>query len=172
MIHLGHDGRVLEMSLGAEGALDPLIRIAASPHRAALQLRAASSSDQRRLNDGLRAALQARKPGLVSFAADRASFRLLVVPVLGQAQDVFNATAAVATVLDANCPGRLDRDTAELLASSAGLTRREVRTRRLGQLIGGVHHVLQQRISGAADGTRSRALPNLRSAGWGGRRRV
>jgi DNA-binding CsgD family transcriptional regulator len=121
VIHLGHDGRVLETSCGAEGVLAPLMRIAAS------RLQAASSAEQRRLDAALKTALEARKPSLASFVTldHAASFRLLVIPVLGQAQDVFHATAAVATVLDANRTIRLDRDTLELLARSADLTPRE-----------------------------------------------
>ncbi|WP_165359339.1 helix-turn-helix transcriptional regulator [Lichenibacterium minor] len=121
VIHLGHDGRVLETSPGVEDALAPLMWISS------FRLRAASSADQRRLDDALRTALEARKPSLVSFTTidHAASFRLLVVPVLGQAQEVFHATAAVATVLDASRTSRLDRATMELLARSAGLTPRE-----------------------------------------------
>ena len=131
VIHLAHDGSVLEASPGAEGLLAPMMWIAASPMRATLHLRAASSLDQRRLDDLLKGALQARKPGLASFTRDRASFRLLVVPVLGQAQDVFQATAAVVSVLDANRSTRLDDGTAELLARSGDLTRREIEVARI-----------------------------------------
>ncbi|WP_237480186.1 helix-turn-helix transcriptional regulator [Lichenibacterium dinghuense] len=121
VIHLGHNGRVLETSPGAESALAPLIRIVAC------RIRAVSSADQQRLDGALKATLDARIPRLVSFATDdhAASFRLLVVPVLGRAQDVFNATAAVAIVIDASRGGRLDRETMELLAHSADLTPRE-----------------------------------------------
>ncbi len=121
VIHIGHDGSVLEASPGADGALAPLMRISDS------RLRAATSSDQQRLDSALRLAIEVKKPSLVSFDTidNAAFFRLLIIPVLGQAQDMFHVTAAIATVLDASRRDRLDRATMELLARSAGLTPRE-----------------------------------------------
>ena len=121
VIHLGHDGRVMETSPEVETSLDPVMRITAS------RLRAARSSDQKRLDIALKTALENRRPSLVSFVTDHGtSFRFLVAPVLGHAQDIFHATAAIATVLDTSRTVRLDQGTAELLARSADLTPREL----------------------------------------------
>ena len=73
-----------------------------------------------------------RKPGRVTIERDGSrSLRLLVLPVLGRARDVFRSTAALAVALDITRPSQVDERSLDLLVFATGLTRRETEVTRL-----------------------------------------
>ncbi len=54
-----------------------------------------------------------------------------MLPVLGQALDVFRSTAALVVALDITRPPKVDERSLDLLVSASGLTRRETEVTRL-----------------------------------------
>lgn len=127
VLALSHAGRVLDGPREAIDLLGPDVVVAAG------RLRARYAMDQRRIDQALTSALADRRPGLVTLStpARASSLRLLFVPVLGRALDVFRATAALMVVLDVSRRVPIDEDAMRLLASSTGLTPRETEVARL-----------------------------------------
>ena len=113
-IHIAHDGSVLDGPPDALNLLDPDIRLLGG------RLAASSVWDQKRIDRALTCALAGRRPALVTVATkSRDSVKLLFIPILGQALDVFRATAALVIVLDVSRPATVNEESLDLL------TRRE-----------------------------------------------
>lgn len=126
VLYLAADGTVRSFTPSSLEALAPAVMLKGR------RLAVSAASDQRRLDRALATAISARKPGLVTLVTQGAhSLRLLVLPVLGQALDLFHATAALVVVLDISRPPEVDESSLDLLVSATGLTRRETEVARL-----------------------------------------
>ncbi len=121
VIHLASDGSVLEVNGDVERRLAPVLRVVGR------RLTAAGATDQRRLDGALKAALIERRPSLTSLfdAEGEHVTRVLAIPVLGDAVDLFRTTAALVVAIDDRRPAALDLRTLGLLARDAALTPRE-----------------------------------------------
>lgn len=120
VLHLSHDGTVRDRSIEEVRSLAPDVGL--TRRRITVRL----PGDQRRLDHAIRTALDEGRPGLVTVAgSETGSLRLLVVPISGQALDMFLTTAALVVAVDIVRATRLDEDGFDLLASTVGLTRRE-----------------------------------------------
>ncbi len=126
-IRLSHDGGVLDCPAEALNLLGPEVGVTRS------RIRASSAWDQKRIDQALATALARRRPGLVTILGrdQRSSLRLLFVPVVGQALDVFHATAVLLVVLDVSRRPPIDEGALDLLVTAAGLTPRETAVARL-----------------------------------------
>ena len=90
------------------------------------RLTASSAWDQGRIDRALTAALSERRPSLVTLTMGlKDSLRLLFIPMLGLALDVFHATAALVVALDVSRAPRVSEASLDILARSIALTRRE-----------------------------------------------
>ena len=90
-------------------------------------------ADQPRLDRALTAALSAGKPSLVTLTsfAGNGQTMALVLPVLGHARDVFEATSVMVILLDADHHASCDEQALNLLREAGGLTSREFDVTRL-----------------------------------------
>ena len=122
VIHLASDGSVLEVDGDAILNVAPVIRITTR------RLSAMEGSQQRRLDDALKASLNEKRPSLTTLldASGAHAARILMLPVLGDAADLFRTTATLVIVVDSRRPPQIDRRTLDLLASDARLTKREI----------------------------------------------
>ncbi len=119
-IHVAQDGTVLDGPQDALDLLNPDIRLLGG------RLAASSPSDQKRIDRALTCALTGRRPALITIATELLdAVKLLFIPILGQALDVFRATAALVIVLDVSNAAKVSEEGLDLVARSAGLTRRE-----------------------------------------------
>ena len=125
VLHVAHDGTIHHQSIDALALLAP--DVVTRDRRLLVSV----PSCQRRFDEALAAALKERRPGLVTVADDVRSLRLLIVPVLGQALDVFRATAALVVALDITRPALVDESSIEILVAATSLTRRETEVVRL-----------------------------------------
>lgn len=121
VIHVAFDGSVLEVNGDAESRLAPMIRVLS--HR----LAAKDGSHQRRIDEALKAALNERRPSLMTLfdATGAQMVRILTTPILGDAVDLFRTTAALVTIVDSRRAPIVDRHMLRLLANDARLTSRE-----------------------------------------------
>jgi DNA-binding CsgD family transcriptional regulator len=126
VVSIASDGTVRD---GAQASLEALAPVVGLNGR---RLKVSTSGDQKRLDRALTFALSERKPGLVTIVTEEAhSLRLLVLPIVGQALELFHATAALVVALDITRPPRVDERSLDLLVSATGLTRRETEITRL-----------------------------------------
>ena len=126
VFYIAYDGTVHRHSSGALAVLAPDVTL--RDRRLAVSV----PGCQRKVDSALTTALSERKPGLVTIVTDDArSLRLLMLPVLGQALDMFRATRALVVVLDITRPMQIDEGSIDLLVAATGLTRRETEVVRL-----------------------------------------
>jgi DNA-binding CsgD family transcriptional regulator len=125
VLYIAHDGTIHHHSIDAVAHLAPLVAVRGR------RLVVSAPDCQRRVDEALTAALDQGKPSLVTIADAVRSLRLLTVPVLGQALDVFRATAALVVVLDFTRPAQVDESSIDILVAATGLTRRETEVVRL-----------------------------------------
>lgn len=94
-------------------------------------------ADQRRLDTAVTAALSGGRPGLVTLTSFSGSGQVmaLVVPVLGQARDIFQAVLALVVFLEGGQGVSPDERSLALLRDAVGLTGRELDVVRL--VVGG-----------------------------------
>ena len=127
VLYVAFDGTVRDCSDGSVETLAPDVTLKNK------RLTVSAPGYQRTVDRTLTSALTERKPGLVTIVTDEShSLRLLVLPVLGQALDLFRSTAALIVVLDISRPPYVDDRSLDLLVSATGLTRRETEVARLG----------------------------------------
>ena len=125
VLHVAHDGTIHHHSIDALTLLAPDVTMRDR------RLVVSAPDCQRRIDKALMAALGDRRPGLVTIMDEVRSLRLLIVPVLGQALDVFRATAALVVALDIARPTQVNESLVNLLAAATGLTSRETEVARL-----------------------------------------
>ena len=126
VLYVAYDGTVHRHSPDALTVLAPDVTLRDR------RLAVSAPGCQRKVDGALTTALWQRRPSLVTLITDDArSLRLLVLPVLGQALDVFRATSALVVVLDIMRPTHIDEGSIDLLVATTGLTRRETEVARL-----------------------------------------
>jgi DNA-binding CsgD family transcriptional regulator len=126
VLYVAYDGTVRHRSQGAIEILAPDVTLRDG------RLAVSAPGFQKKLDGALTTALLERRPSLVTIVTDDArSLRLLVLPVVGQALDVFRATSVLIVVLDITRPMQLDEGSIDLLVAATGLTRRETEIARL-----------------------------------------
>ena len=126
VLHVAVDGTVHDCSNAFVETLAPDVTLKGK------RLTVSAPGSQWKVDRALASALAERKPGLVTIVTDKShSLRLLVLPVLGQALDVFRSTAALVVGLDIARPPQVDERSLDLLVSATGLTRRETEVTRL-----------------------------------------
>ena len=127
VLYLDVDGRLAEANAAAEQVL--------GRHVTAVRRRLATSwpQDQARLDRALTAALVEGRPGLVTLRGVEglAPVMALVLPVSGDAKDVYHSTAAFVVLIDPARRQDVDDAAIGLLNQAAGLTAREVDVVRL-----------------------------------------
>ena len=121
VLHLGPDGRLIEMNPVAEQVCGRSFQIV--DRRVATMVPA----DQPRLDRALKTALMAGKPSLVTVSSFSATGQTmaLVLPVLGHARDVFEAVSVIVVLLDPDHRPAGDGHSLALLRDAGGLTGRE-----------------------------------------------
>lgn len=121
VIHLGHDARVLDLNPAARDVLGLEIQVVAG------RLVAPFAPDQSRLDGALRSTLHDGRPTMTTLmGSERAStVRLLLMPVVGAALDLFDLTAAVAILIDSSRPPPVDEEALSLMIQAGGLAPRE-----------------------------------------------
>lgn len=126
VMRVAHDGTALDCPPAALSLLTPDVHIKEG------RLTAAVSWNQRKIDRGLTRALTERRPSLFTvLAEDKDSLRLLFVPIVGLALDVFHAAAALVIVLDVSRSSKVSEETLDVLARSVALTRRETDVARI-----------------------------------------
>ena len=126
VLYVAYDGTVRPHSQDAITILAPDVRLRDG------RLAVSAPGCQKKVDVALTTALVERRPSLVTIVTDDArSLRLLMLPVLGQALDVFRATSALIVVLDIARPTHVDEGSIELLVAATGLTCRETEVARL-----------------------------------------
>ena len=126
VLHVAFDGTIRDRSAASFEGLAPDVTVRGG------RLTVSAPGFQRKVDRALTTAVLNRRPSLVTIATEAAtSLRLLILPVLGQALDVFHATAALVVALDITSPPRIDERSLDLLATASGLTRRETEVARL-----------------------------------------
>ena len=126
VLYVAYDGTVRHHSQDALAVLAPDVTLKDK------RLAVSAPGCQRKVDGALTTALLKRRPSLVTLVTDDArSLRLLVLPVLGQALDVFRATSALVVVLDMARPSQVDEGSIDLLVAATGLTHRETEVARL-----------------------------------------
>ena len=125
VLHVAHDGTVHHCS-GDVGGLAPDITVRDR------RLIVSAPGCQRKVDKALTTALVEHRPSLITVVTDdERCVRLLVLPVLGQALDVFRATRVLVAALDLARPTQVHESSIDLLVSAAGLTGRETELVRL-----------------------------------------
>ncbi|MGI4765472.1 MAG: response regulator transcription factor, partial [Janthinobacterium lividum] len=126
VLYVAYDGSVRHHSQNALAVLAPDMTLRDR------RLAVSAPGCQRKVDAALTTALVERRPSLVTIVTDDArSLRLLVLPVLGEALDMFRATSALVVVLDIARPTQVDEGSIDLLVAATGLTRRETEVVRL-----------------------------------------
>ena len=128
VLFLGPDGGLLDANAAGERAICEMLPVVRK------RLTAAWPADQARLDSALTVALVAGRPGLVTLRArSEAPFMALVLPVSGEAKDLFRATSAIVVLIDPARRQTADEAAIGLLKDAADLTNREVAlVRRVG----------------------------------------
>ena len=126
VLYVAYDGTVRHHSEDAIAVLAPDVTMRDK------RLTVSTPGCQKKVDGALTTALVERRPSLVTIITDDArSLRLLMLPVLGQALDVFRATSVLIVVLDIARPIQVDEGSMDHLVAAAGLTRRETEVARL-----------------------------------------
>lgn len=126
VLYVAYDGTVRHHSQDALAVLAPDLTLKDR------RLAVSAPGCQRKVDGALATALLERRPSLVTIVTDDGrSLRLLILPVLGQALDVFRATSALVVVLDIARPPQVDEGSIDLLVAATGLTHRETEVARL-----------------------------------------
>lgn len=125
VLYLGPDGRVIEVNAAAEDLSGRPVRLINRRLVAEWRL------DQLRLDRALTTTLVEARPSLVTLSGAASTIMALLLPVGGDARDVFQAVAAVAVLIEPARRRGLDEAAIGLLNQAADLTAREIDVVRL-----------------------------------------